>query len=116
MIGDAVLRLDIVQHGYLSGKNKGKKLLGDLKIKLIYTIEEISNTLNRYGSNISLAGHARELELERYVIKNPCQHGEVSPTTLASTVEALIGAVWLDSGNDFEQVQWVITYLGITGG
>jgi hypothetical protein len=46
------------------------------------------------------------------VIKNPCQGEEVSRTTMASTVEALVGAVWLDSGRNFEQVREVMERLG----
>ncbi|KAK4148402.1 hypothetical protein C8A00DRAFT_19761, partial [Chaetomidium leptoderma] len=47
------------------------------------------------------------------VVKNPCQGEVVSRTTMASTVEALVGAVWLDSGRNFEQVRAVMKRLGI---
>jgi ribonuclease-3 len=70
--------------------------------------------LAKDGSNASLESLGRRLGLESLVTKNPSQHGDVPRTTVASTVEALIGAVWIDTGNDFHQVQLVIQNLGIT--
>ena len=65
------------------------------------------------GSNVSLERDGCEHGLGKFVVKNPCQGNSVSRTTTASTVEALVGAAWLDSGRDFEQVQAVMTRLGI---
>lgn len=66
------------------------------------------------GSNKSLEAIAKQLDLDRFIIKNPSQKNEeASRVTLASTVEALIGAVWVDSKQDFNQVQSVIRNLGI---
>lgn len=76
--------------------------------------DESSFLLADIGSNKSLEAIAKQLDLDRFIIKNKSQKGaEASRVTLASTVEALIGAVWVDSRQDFNQVQSVIRNLGI---
>lgn len=47
------------------------------------------------------------------VVRNPCQQHSVPKTTLASSMEAIIGAVWIDSGKSLEQVLKVMQSLGI---
>lgn len=49
--------------------------------------------------------------LERYIAKAPGAGGQVSPKTMSDTVEAIIGAVYLDGGVD--AVQAVAGNLGI---
>ena len=75
---------------------------------------ESAYIINTAGSNDSLEALARRLGMDGSVTKNPCQKGQVPRTTLASTVEALIGAVWVDSKNNFDLVQAVIRALGVT--
>ena len=53
--------------------------------------------------------------LDKFLVQIPGQKGRPSRTLLASTTEALIGAVWLDSGRDFKVVRSVIEILGIVG-
>lgn len=77
---------------------------------------ESSIILARAGANKSLEAAGRRLGLDKAVTGNPSQQGEVPRTTLASTVEALIGAVWKDSGNNFDQVQAAIRALGVFEG
>lgn len=42
--------------------------------------------------------------IDQQVTKNPCQNGVVSKTAMASTLEAVMGAAWLDSGKN-----WLVT-------
>lgn len=42
--------------------------------------------------------------IDQQVTKNPYQNGAVSKTAMASTLEAVMGAAWLDSGKD-----WLVT-------
>jgi ribonuclease-3 len=65
------------------------------------------------GSNVSLVRIGHEHGLDKFVQKNPCQGEDVSQTTMASTVEALLGAAWLDSGRNFEEVRAVMERLEI---
>lgn len=49
------------------------------------------------------------------MISNHPSHGDDVPrTTLASTVEAIVGAVWLDSGNDLEQARAAMRALKLS--
>jgi dsRNA-specific ribonuclease len=85
-----------------------------LELTLLIIVDKSANTLSNAGSNKNLEALAKRLGVDESVTKNPYQQGKVPRTTLASTVEALIGAVWADSGNNFAQVQAVIRALGVT--
>jgi ribonuclease-3 len=63
------------------------------------------------GTNKRLAEVAQNWNLKKYVIENPCQQGEAPREVLASTVEAILGAVWVDSDGDFGKVQKVFKRL-----
>ena len=67
-------------------------------------VEEGGNLVSNLASNNALSDVAAEKGLYKYIIKNPCQQGEVPLNTRASTTEAMIGAVWYDSGKDVKQV------------
>jgi dsRNA-specific ribonuclease len=47
----------------------------------------------------------------RYLRQNPSEQGEWTRTTLASTVEAFLGAVWIDSHKNMETVQKLVNKL-----
>ena len=98
LIGDALIRLDVAHRSYIQGVGTGQS----------------AKVLDAAGANDSLAALGSRLGLDQSVTKNPCQKGEVPRVTLASTVEALIGAVWVDSGNQFDQVQSVLRALQVT--
>ncbi|KAF5852415.1 hypothetical protein GGP41_007879 [Bipolaris sorokiniana] len=46
------------------------------------------------------------------IAKIPCQQGQVPQKTAASTVEALVGAVYLDCGKDISKVMQVLEAIG----
>ncbi|KAK0736727.1 hypothetical protein B0T21DRAFT_288200, partial [Apiosordaria backusii] len=99
LVGDALIRLAIVDQGYAEGARTGKEQVA------VWSVTADRTFLSR-GTVVSY-------DLGRFVVKNPCQGKVVSRTTMASTVEALVGAVWLDSGRNFEQVRAVMKRLGI---
>jgi ribonuclease-3 len=49
--------------------------------------------------------------IDQQVTKNPCQNGAVSKTAMASTLEAVMGAAWLDSGKDWPVTRAIATRL-----
>jgi len=53
--------------------------------------------------------------INKFAVRTPSYRGRPSRDFLASATEALIGAVWLDSGRDMQAVQSVIETLGILG-
>jgi len=55
-----------------------------------------------------LSSRAEELKLDRYIIKNPVHHGSVPEGTLSSMVEAILGAVWIDSKRNPDEVLHVM--------
>jgi ribonuclease-3 len=63
------------------------------------------------GTNKRLAEVAQNWNLKNHVVENPCQQGEAPRELLASTVEAILGAVWLDSYRDSGEVQKVFKKL-----
>jgi ribonuclease-3 len=69
--------------------------------------------LNTRASNSYLATVGGAVGLARYVRINPAQQGDISPSTMATTVEALIGAVYPDSEPGLSAVKAVMIRLGI---
>jgi ribonuclease-3 len=58
---------------------------------------EISNALQTLNTNPHLASIGRDNGFERFINKNTSQQGAVSVKTMATTVEAIIGAIYVDS-------------------
>lgn len=63
------------------------------------------------GTNDRLQEVAKDWNLSTWLKENPCQAGQEPRTTLASTVEALIGAVWVDCDRNLDEVHDVIKVL-----
>ena len=69
--------------------------------------------LSDVGSNTNLNTIGRTNGLDTLINKNPSELDDyVGPSTVATTVEAIIGAVYLDS--DMESVTGVMRNLGLT--
>jgi ribonuclease-3 len=63
------------------------------------------------GTNERLQEVAKEWNLPALLQENPCQAGQEQRTTLASTVEALIGAVWIACNRNLAKMQDVVRLL-----
>ena len=63
------------------------------------------------GTNDKLQKIAKRWDLMGTIKANPSQRGEQCKTTLASTIEAIIGAVWIDCDRNLGVVQELITTL-----
>ncbi|OOF93982.1 hypothetical protein ASPCADRAFT_209230 [Aspergillus carbonarius ITEM 5010] len=94
-VGDAVLRMTLTLDGYQARKTR----------------LEISDTISSNASNPNLAATGFEKALNNFVIANPAQGRIISKGVMASTVEALIGAVYIDSNLDIKPVRSVIDAL-----
>lgn len=73
--------------------------------------ERFSQTLAQVACNANLDRTGRQFGLQRFVNSNPSQGKIVSPITMAATVEAILGAVYLDSS--LEKVREVMQTLGL---
>ena len=74
-------------------------------------IERASDIVGRVGSNANLDRVGRLYWLDDFICRNPSQAGYISPNTMAATVEAILGAVYLDGGID--HVSQVMQTLGL---
>ena len=74
-------------------------------------LENGSDVVQRVGSNANLDRIGRLHGLEAYICRNPSQRGHISPVTMTATVEAILGAVYLDGG--ISNVGQVMQRLGL---
>ncbi|KFY47192.1 hypothetical protein V495_02066 [Pseudogymnoascus sp. VKM F-4514 (FW-929)] len=77
-------------------------------------LQEGNNLVSDLASNNALKNVVEQDGLAKFVVKNPCQKGKLQRTTLASTTEAIDGAVWYDCRKDFETVRDVVHTLHIS--
>ncbi|RMX85274.1 hypothetical protein D0869_03952 [Hortaea werneckii] len=98
LLGDAILKFIILDEWYPTGTPKGAG----------------NEHVSRIGSNANLAAAARLHGIEACVLTNPGHRGPVSQATLSTTVEAIIGAVYLDSEKDVDAVHTFMEALGLT--
>ncbi|KAK8125031.1 RNAse III [Apiospora kogelbergensis] len=96
LIGDALIRLELVDHWHTTGASP----------------DTTQKVISQKASNQNLEKIGRDAGLARYIILHPAQK-HVARTTLASAVEALVGAVWLDSSKDYATVRRVVRALNI---
>lgn len=80
-------------------------------IVLMQAAEQFNQTLSQVASNANLDRIGRQRGLQRFVNGNPSQRQLVSPITMAATMEAILGAVYLDS--NLEEVGEVMRTLGL---
>ncbi|GAM38966.1 RNAse [Talaromyces pinophilus] len=102
--------------------NKNLALPGDAVIKVHLIMqglqrhqcrERINIVVSSIASNDNLGRRGFELGLEQYIQGNPAQRGEVSTRTMATTLEAIIGAIFIDSGFDYAVISNVMARLGL---
>ena len=70
-----------------------------------------SDIVQRVGSNANLDHVGRLHGLDAFVCRNPAQGNHISPATMTATVEAILGAVYLDGG--IGSVSEVMEILGL---
>ncbi|KAK2781983.1 hypothetical protein FQN53_000233 [Emmonsiellopsis sp. PD_33] len=88
-LGDFVLRLSLAEEGYVKGKSRAHV---DSILQQLATIGKAAEIGFLYS-------------LDRVIYKNPSQLGAISPKSMAATVHALVGAIYLDSGKDINRVK-----------
>lgn len=100
--------------------NKRLAVLGDTVLKLVLVGEwydspdargRASDILQQVGSNANLDRVGRARGLDAHVCRNPSQGSYIAPVTMAATIEAILGAVYLDS--NINKVGEVMQTLGL---
>jgi ribonuclease-3 len=103
--------------------NKDLALLGDTVIKLILVKEglrrhatrgQINNVVSEKSSNAYLAQRGFSNGLAECVYANRSQGNTIYPGPMASTVEAIVGAVSHDSEEKMPVVKGVMETLGVS--
>jgi ribonuclease III len=99
LVGDAALKLLMIKEGYEEGTGRGA----------------INDAVSGTGSNANLAriGFAKGLDL--LICMNPSHIGPVTPSMMATSVQAILGAVYLDCGLELNGLKHVMTTLGLSG-
>ena len=80
LVGDALIRLAIVDTWFPSGASTGKKYLPRARIVLTRP-EEGKNLVSDLASNNALKNVVEQDGLAKFVVKNPCQKGKLQQTT-----------------------------------
>lgn len=63
------------------------------------------------NANLNLVG--RSLGLGIFINGNPAAGGDIAPAVMASTVAALIGDIFFDSGKDLDVVERAMLSMGL---
>ena len=71
------------------------------------------NLVTAIGNNNNLASVGVDNGLDHCIHKNRASGNHVSHGTMAQTVEAVLGAVWLDSNESLPRVRAVMVTLGL---
>ncbi|KAL2817998.1 ribonuclease III domain-containing protein [Aspergillus cavernicola] len=96
-IGDTVLQLSL----QLEGRARRA------------TREQINYATQQIAANVNLTKRGFALGIDAYIWNNPSQGNSVSPKVMATTMEAIIGAAFLDMNRDMAEVQSIIDALGL---
>ncbi|KAJ5111455.1 hypothetical protein N7532_001990 [Penicillium argentinense] len=97
LLGDKVLALMLLQRWYGEGN----------------TTEQGTNLLQAYACNRQVTSRARALDLQKFIHKRLDLERSVPDHALASTVEAILGAVWLDSEEKIKRVNDVMEKISL---
>lgn len=112
LIGDAVLRLALSSKWYAGNGLRGKRQHRMWSaILLISILGGFQSEFAFIGSNNNLDAIGRQWQLQNFIVNNPSQGEFVSSGTMATTVEAILGAVYLDGG--LSAVEQVMARLGL---
>ncbi|CAI7635777.1 unnamed protein product [Penicillium bialowiezense] len=98
LAGDATLRQALVDQGHQRDKSP----------------EEIENAVKQVACNENLRKKGNDAGIDPFIIKHPGQLGQpAGRVVMATTVEAIIGAVWYDSQKNINDCEIVMAALGL---
>lgn len=69
--------------------------------------------IQQRASNAYLAKQGFVLGIDKFIVKNPSQF-EIMPSVMATTMEAIVGAVYLDCNQQIQPCADVMTALGLS--
>jgi len=117
LYGDKILDAALFDDWYSSGATKGKLLprwLSGMSLTFLVHAGIADNMRQSRHNNPYLANLAIASGLDVHVTRKVSQRNQpASAGTLATTVEAIVGAIYLDSGKDLEAVKRAIVAMGL---
>ncbi|KAJ8610565.1 hypothetical protein MRB53_038470 [Persea americana] len=87
---------------------KDLALVGDALLRLIIVDDWEVQSL---ASNEHLCDIGMRRKLDAKITRNSSQKGDVGKVTMASTMEALVGAVWFDSGKNLDAIREIVGFV-----
>ena len=106
LIGDALLCLSLVDEWFDEDKSRGNRPC-NCSMAVVFAdfiVGECERKVQSVASNEHLQRQGYRMGFQEVVFNNPSHDGEVPRTAMASTMEAVIGATWIDSGKDWKTV------------
>lgn len=101
----------MISHGYTQREESCTQLYN---IKAPNASIGASNALvSNIGSNSNLAAVASRIGLKNFIITNPGHCGPISQGMLATAMEAVLGAIYLDCGKDMTSMKSVMSALDL---
>ncbi|KAF7590259.1 hypothetical protein BBP40_003097 [Aspergillus hancockii] len=76
--------------------------------------ERINQVVSKVAGNANLAQRGFQLGLDRYIHNNPSQGRYVPEKLMATTVEAIVGAVFVETHWDPAALQRAVEGLGLS--
>ena len=117
MVGNAIIRLVIVNYGLKEKKTRGMRFTHNgyyfTNLRSRLWLGQISDMFTSKASNVSLCTQGFYLGIDEFVIKRTTQVG-VGSRAMATTMEAIIGAVYLDCNEQIQPCVDVLTALDLT--
>lgn len=118
LIGDGCMKVAFYERGYENEAATGSNPI-DYALRIqVYPFAnslkgDTSQTQSSCTRNENLIAIGRSLGLDSHIQLNPSAQGVVQPKLIATTMEAIVGAVYLDSNRDMGVVRRVVLHLGI---
>lgn len=115
MLGDAVLKLVLIDNLSEAGHTRGTYHLHPYIHQHITHsgLGSIDQAVQSIVSNNNLAERCTATGITQFINVNPSQGNEKAPKTRSATVEAVLAAVYTDSGRNIVKVQEVMHALGL---
>jgi ribonuclease-3 len=70
--------------------------------------------VKQLAGNDNLAARGFELGIDAYILNNPAHQGAVPKSLMATTMEAIMGAVFVDNGESLPPVRPIIAAFGLS--
>lgn len=113
-LGDKVVGLMLIDAWYRSERSCGMACSPGMTSANIFP-EDGNSQLQYYACNKEMARQAKRTHIDKFIRPDPLHPSGALQSThgLATDIEAIVGAVWVDSERDFEAVEGVMKRLNI---